>query len=147
MKNTRTHTKPKSEETLLINSTVSPRSITISRSVPFAFIKEKMLGKRYELSIAFVGDTRMRTLNRTYRGKDASTDVLSFPLSSDSGEIIFSMARVTQKAKKFSLTPREYLAYLFIHGILHLKGLEHGRTMEKLEDSWCRTLNIQPPKR
>lgn len=115
--------------------------------VPFSMMAEKILGKSYSLSVVFVGDARMRTLNRTHRGKDTVTDILSFPLSKDFGEIFINQKTAVKKASTFGLTPKQYIAYMFIHGLLHLKGMEHGRTMEKQEDSWCLAFNVPLPKR
>ncbi len=115
--------------------------------VPFSRIKERILGPSYELSVALVGVQRMRTLNRTHRNNDVPTDILAFPLSRVRGEIILNVDTATKKSAAFRLTPRQYLTYVFIHGCLHLKGMEHGRTMEKREDSWCREFGIPPPAR
>ncbi|PIR85276.1 rRNA maturation RNase YbeY [Candidatus Kaiserbacteria bacterium CG10_big_fil_rev_8_21_14_0_10_45_20] len=114
-------------------------------AVPFLRIKEKVLGKKYDLSLVFIDETRMRTLNTRYRNKKTSTDILSFPLDTLSGEMFISMNDVQKKAKKFSLSTKQYLGFLFIHGLLHLKGLDHGRTMERQENSWCRTFSIPSP--
>ena len=89
----------------------------------FKKIKNKVLGSDYELSLVFASDTLTRRLNRTYRGIDKPTNVLAFPLSKTSGEIFINRSR----AKPFSVK------YLFIHGLLHLKGMEHGDTMEQAE--------------
>ena len=89
----------------------------------FEKIKNKVLGSDYELSLVFASDTLTRRLNRTYRGIDKPTNVLAFPLSKKSGEIFINRSR----AKPFSVQ------YLFIHGLLHLKGMRHGATMEQAE--------------
>ena len=89
----------------------------------FGKIKNKVLGKKYELSLVFAKDSLMRRLNRTYRGKDKATNILAFPLSEMSGEIFINPSR----AKPFSVK------HLFIHGLLHLKGMKHGDTMERAE--------------
>ncbi|OHA89464.1 MAG: rRNA maturation RNase YbeY [Candidatus Zambryskibacteria bacterium RIFCSPHIGHO2_02_FULL_43_14] len=89
----------------------------------FEKIKNKVLGSDYELSLVFASDTLTRRLNRTYRGIDKPTNVLAFPLSKTSGEIFINRTR----AKPFSVK------YLFIHACLHLKGMEHGDTMEQAE--------------
>ena len=96
-------------------------------------IADHVLGKRYDLSVAFVGDHRARTLNKKYKKKDAPTNVLSFPLADDAGEIILNPRRATRDAKKFDHTPHEHVVYLYIHGLLHLKGHAHGSTMESEE--------------
>lgn len=114
---------------------------------PFSDFKEKILGPRYALSVVLVGDTRMRRLNRTYRSKDETTDILAFPLDAGSGEIFLNVNAAKTKCKQFGLSLNGYLRYVFIHGCLHLKGLTHGRTMERLEDTWCRKLGVPPPVR
>ena len=92
-------------------------------TLPYEHIAQHILNGEYELSIVFVGSQRMRTLNRTYRNKDADTNVLAFPLTDTSGEIVINPSRT----KGFSVL------HLLIHGMLHLKGHRHGSTMEKSE--------------
>lgn len=114
--------------------------------VPFSQIKEKILGKRYELSLTFIGDARMCTLNKKYRKKNTTTDILSFPLSKTSGEIFISTNAAEKKARQFEMNSRDYLTFLFIHGLLHLKGHAHGRTMDRLEDSWSKHFGVTVSK-
>jgi len=89
----------------------------------FKKIKDEILGKKYELSLVFCGNALSRKLNRIYRGKDKPTNVLSFPLSKNSGEIFINLSKIGE------FSP----AHLFIHGCLHLKGMRHGSKMEKVE--------------
>jgi len=102
-------------------------------SLSFLDIKNKVLGPKYELSVVFIGRDRMRALNRTHRGKDKVTDVLSFPLTKNSGEIFMNLERSRTNSKKFSRTPNDHVVFLFIHGLLHLKGMSHGSRMEREE--------------
>lgn len=101
-------------------------------------IKNKILGKHYELSFAFVSKNKIRELNRTYRDKDEPTDILSFPLDKSHGEILICKEIAKKKSKDFGLTFDDYLVFLIIHGCLHLKGLVHGSRMEKLEEKYCK---------
>lgn len=103
------------------------------RGLPFEEAKMTVLGKKYNLSLVFIGQARSRTLNRTYRGKDYSTNVLSFELTTDSGEIFIDLAQAKKEYKKFDMSFPDFVFYLFIHGMLHLSGLEHGSTMERKE--------------
>ena len=89
---------------------------------PFLYIKDKVLGKKYELSLVFVTPSISHKLNLQYRDKDKPTNVLSFPLSKTSGEIFIDLS-----FKEHSPI------FLFIHGVLHLKGMQHGATMEAEE--------------
>ncbi len=111
-------------------------------NLPYQDIKEAILGKRYQLSLSFVGETRARQLNQTYRNKDYVPNVLSFPLTATAGEIVIAPRIAAREAKKFSLSPRGYHGFLFIHGCLHLKGYDHGATMDRLEQKYVRQFNL-----
>lgn len=91
--------------------------------VPFEKIGDEILGKSYELSLVFCGNSLSRRLNRIYRNKDKTANVLSFPLSRKSGEIFINLSR----SATFGVTK------LFVHACLHLKGMEHGDKMERRE--------------
>lgn len=103
------------------------------KKLPFQEIKESILGKKYELSIVLVGKSKMKSLNKVYRGKNEATDVLSFEIDSNNGEIFINPEIAKKKAPEFSYTFEEYLLFLVIHASLHLKGLEHGDKMERYE--------------
>ena len=84
-----------------------------------------------DLEIAFLSEARIRELNRTYRGKDRSTDVLSF-----AGALALCPARIESNViRVFGLAPtranlsRE-LHFLVLHGLLHLAGHDHGDDYE-----------------
>ncbi len=106
--------------------------------LPFVSIKDRVLGSTYDLSVSFVPASTQRRLNRIYRGKDRTTNILSFPLSKTSGEITIDLAKVEHEALDFDMTYSTFLKYLFIHGCLHLKGFEHSSTMEKEEKKYLR---------
>jgi len=85
-------------------------------------IKKEVLGKKYDLSLVFAGNTLMKKLNRQYRRKNRPASVLSFPLSKNEGEVFINL-----KQKKYSPV------YLFIHALLHLKSFKHGAKMKEQE--------------
>lgn len=99
-------------------------------------IKDEILGKAYELSFAFIDKKQIHGLNKKYRKKDEPTDTLSFPLSPTSGEILICKEVANLKASSYDLSPKDYLLFLTIHSLLHLRGLEHGAEMEKLEQKY-----------
>jgi probable rRNA maturation factor len=105
-------------------------------AVPFLSIKEKILGKKYNLTIIFCTPKESKEKNKLYRGKDYPTNILSFPLGDDEGEIYISLSTAKKDAAKFEMTYLEFLHLLIIHGALHLKGYDHSSTMEGLEDSY-----------
>jgi len=103
-------------------------------SLPFAQMKDAVLGKNYDLYLVFIGERRSKNLNITYRNKHKSGNVLSFPLDKKTGEIFICPARSRREAKSFDRKYENFIAFLFIHGLLHLKGMDHGSTMEKAEE-------------
>lgn len=119
----------------LHNLTLVRKNGTIP-DVPFLPIKEKILGKNYSLTIVFCSPEESRTRNKTYRDKDYPTNILSFPLSDNEGEIYISLSTARGDAKKFDMSYQKFLHLLVIHGVLHLKGHAHGSTMEELEETY-----------
>ncbi|MDP3955767.1 MAG: rRNA maturation RNase YbeY [bacterium] len=111
--------------------------------IPFKEIAGAILGSSYELSLAFVGDTRMQALNKAHRGKDKPTNVLSFPYDEQDGEIIIDARLVKKEAQAQGRAYRDYMSYLFIHGCLHLKGYDHGHIMEDKETQYMRQFNLK----
>ena len=112
------------------------------QSAVFRSMKDDVLGKEYELSLVFVGEKLGRTLNFQYRQKDYATDILSFPVSKNFGEIFICPKALILKAKEFGRTPSNYLRFLFIHGLFHLKGLDHGAIMERQEANIRKKYNV-----
>lgn len=104
--------------------------------LPFAHfeeMKDAVLGKDYDLSVAIIDDEEMQTLNREHRDKDYVTDILSFPYDEKSGEIFLNLNACKKKAAEFDRTYENYLGFVFIHGLVHLKGYDHGSKMESIE--------------
>lgn len=88
-----------------------------------------------ELSLDLVGDGRMRRLNRQYRKKDRTTDVLAFamresgsPVSALLGDVVISVPTALRQAKEGGRSLSEELAWLLVHGVLHLCGYDHERS-------------------
>jgi probable rRNA maturation factor len=92
------------------------------------------------LSLSLVGDAAMRALNREYRGRDAPTDVLSFPLDDGRdpavcerllGDVVISVETARCKAAGYDAPLQRELYRLLIHGVLHLKGHDHVERSER----------------
>jgi rRNA maturation RNase YbeY len=111
--------------------------------LPFAAIKKAVIGPHYCLSLVFIGQTRSRTLNRRYRGKDAPANVLSFSLNKTNGEIFITLDKAKKEARHFNKTFSQFIGYLFIHGLLHLKGSRHGSKMESAEKRFMELFNLE----
>lgn len=90
-----------------------------------------------DLSILFVGDRAMRSLNLRYRGKDRTTDVLSFSAREGKfshiqpyvlGDIVISVPRAKRQAEAAGHRLGREIEILLIHGLLHLLGYNHERS-------------------
>jgi len=101
--------------------------------VPFAAIANDIMPRGSEISLAFVEPRVSKKLNSTLRGKDYPANILTFPFSKNSGEIIICPHEAKRMAPDFELSFRHMIILLFIHGLLHLKGVPHGATMDRLE--------------
>ena len=115
------------------NLTVIRKNGTLP-NVPFLEIKDKLLGKTYDLTVTFCTPKESQERNKTYRDKDYPTNILSFPLDEHTGEIYICLSIARRDAKKFDMTYNQFLHLLVIHGCLHLKGHDHGSTMDSLEE-------------
>ena len=111
-------------------------------SVDFHAIKNEILGENYELTLTIVADDEMKRLNLIYRDKNFPTDILSFPLSSTEGEIYICPSETRKEAVKFDRSYDNFFVFLFIHGCTHLKGFDHGGTMERLEEGYRKKFGI-----
>lgn len=104
----------------------------------FQIFAETAIGKIPEIqnksvSIAFVSDRNMRELNKTFRAKNSTTDVLSFPFEADEfdssadylGDIAISIEQAAKQSKDNNLDLETEIKQLILHGILHLCGYDH----------------------
>jgi probable rRNA maturation factor len=92
-------------------------------------------------SLSLVGDDAIRTLNRTYRGRDSATDVLSFPLGDAPaasaafehllGDVVISVDTAKRQAAAYDAPLQREIYRLLIHGLLHLKGHDHAVVTER----------------
>lgn len=103
----------------------------IEKVIFFVF---RQLKKQGNVSVHRVGETRIRSLNRDYRGKDKVTDVLSFGVEDDGlgedhdwGDLFLCEAKIKRQAKQFGVTFQEEFLRMLIHGTLHLFGYDHEK--------------------
>lgn len=95
---------------------------------------------KQHFSVALVSDRRMKELNRFFRGKDSTTDVLSFPHEADEfeppsadrqpptvflGDIVISAEQAQKQAAENGLSLENEIKQLILHGLLHLCGYDH----------------------
>lgn len=111
--------------------------------IPFEKIARDILPKQYALSLVVCGDMLSREINRSYRKKDYSPNVLSFPLGKMEGEIFLNIRKAEREAKTFGTSVEKHVAHLFAHGCFHLKGLGHGRAMDRSEEKVLRKFGFR----
>jgi len=113
----------------------------IVKTVLEALDHEVRLPQVDNLSVVFINDAEMRAINKTHRGKDKPTDVLSFPQFEPSqiqgrrrvivepgaclGDLVISTETTLRQAVHFEVTKEEELVRLVVHGLLHLCGYDH----------------------
>lgn len=102
----------------------------------------EVLGKDYELSLVFIANKLSRKLNRTHRNIDKPTDILSFPLDKTTGEIFINIPYSKKKCKTYEREFENYIKFIFIHGLFHLKGYEHSSRMENEEQKVRAKFNV-----
>jgi rRNA maturation RNase YbeY len=113
---------------------VSIRNLTRTPSPRFPYEKvaaHVLAG--WDISLVFIGPAKARALNESLRGKTYTPNVLSYEVGAKHGEIFICLSEAAKQAPDYELSPRLFVLYLFIHGLLHLKGRAHGATMEKCE--------------
>ena len=110
-----------------------------------------------ELSVEFVGDGRMRGLNRRYRRRNRSTDVLAFamreadgPATPLLGDVVISLPTAIRQAAAEGWSVDQEVARLMVHGVLHLVGYDHergerqARRMRRKESAILKSLGALP---
>lgn len=110
-----------------------------------------------ELSLVLTGDSPIRELNRSFRGKDRSTDVLSFPqldncseagpehaaahdetMPAALGDVVISVDTALRQAERLGVTPESRMRSLLIHGVLHLLGYDHEKSRAEAQRMFAR---------
>jgi len=110
-----------------------------------SLIEPELRRADYRVSLHLVSDETIRALNQEHRGKDAHTDVLSFPLHDPNGmrfvlppgepvnlgDVVVSYPRAVEQASQFGHSVDRELGYLVAHGVLHLLGYDHEEDAER----------------
>ena len=87
-----------------------------------------------EVSILITDNAEIKALNAEYRDIDAPTDVLSFPMDDEClGDIAISMEKVLEQAEEYGHSPEREIAFLTVHGMLHLLGYDHIEEEERVQ--------------
>lgn len=107
--------------------------VPVFRTFTRALIATVSESSEKQFAVAFVSDERMIELNQLFRGKDFTTDVLSFPHEPDDfdpdknnlGDIVISVEQAKKQSEENGLTLETEIKQLMLHGLLHLCGFDH----------------------
>lgn len=133
-------------------NTVSETKIKeIEELLQFA-AKKLSLSDETEMSVTFMDNPSIQEINRTYRGKDAPTDVISFALEDEGedeipvifeeddepmprvlGDIMISINRAKEQAEEYGHSYDRELGFLAVHGFLHINGYDHMTPEDEAE--------------
>ncbi|HMO78689.1 MAG TPA: rRNA maturation RNase YbeY [Candidatus Paceibacterota bacterium] len=102
-------------------------------------IKEMVLGKSFDLSVCFIDPKKSKKINKDLRKKNKPANVLSFCLDKNSGEVLINLD-TKKEARKFNMSHKKYIAFLLIHGCLHIKGFDHGEKMDLEEKKFLKKI-------
>lgn len=127
----------------------------LTRSLLRRWVRAALLAPA-ELTLRFVDADEGRTLNRSYRGKDYATNVLTFCYTGESedeptrADIVFCTAVLRREAAEQNKTLAAHAAHLVIHGVLHAQGYDHedaadATEMEALEVEFMAELGLADP--
>lgn len=126
-----------------------------------AVLTTENFNRNTEVSVSFVDNKEIRNLNRIYRDKDKSTDVLSFPLGENGeydvnaetgyvmlGDVVISLETAVKQAEMFGHSLEREVGFLTVHSMLHLLGYDHEtssldeRIMREKEEAVLEKLGI-----
>lgn len=135
-----------------------PEAEDVIRAAITAVAHEIELCAQAEIAVVLTSDDVMRSLNRTWRGKDAPTNVLSFPSAGPSpagaamqlGDVVLAYDTIRREAESAAIAFTHHLAHLTVHGVLHLMGYDHesdpnAELMENAERAILARLAIADP--
>jgi probable rRNA maturation factor len=123
-----------------VNFMIEEVPLPVSEKLAKAYIQKVLsfLEKdKWDLSVLFCNDIRMKQLNFQYRKKNETTDVLSFMLGETAhgrylpGDIVISLEKLEENAMRFKVSSDEEFRRLLVHGILHLCGMDHETNREQ----------------
>jgi probable rRNA maturation factor len=149
---------------ILIRNSVKPKPVSDSwlkrlTTLTVKKVKGAVFENKAELSMVLTGDAEVKKLNRIYRGKNKTTDVLSFPLLEGKtfpvgqrktialGDVVVSVPQTKRQALEAGKPFKAELALLVVHGVLHLLGYDHmrldeGKKMFALQDSLLKKFGV-----
>ncbi len=124
-----------------------PATLKRTRIEKFAQLTREQVARGREFHCLITSDSELKALNLRFRGKDTTTDVLSFPSGEKNplGDIAISLGRARAQARERGHSIETEVCILLLHGVLHLTGMDHETDrgqMARAELRWQRTLGL-----
>ncbi len=129
---------------------LDPEAIVIAAAEKMIAVVRPRIHPEAEISVTFSNDERIRQLNAEWRGKDAPTNVLSFPAISGTrfdsspllGDVVLAYETIDREARVDGKQFTDHTAHLVIHGLLHLVGYDHESEIDavKMESTESRIM-------
>ena len=147
-KNKPRKTRRRSRVAVQRNAAAAP-SIALLRRFALAALQASAPA-RAAITLRVAGAAEARRLNEKFRGRTYATNVLAFPYSRGSGDIVLCHPVIAKEAREQGKTLRAHYAHLVVHGILHLRGHDHmqksdAMRMERMEIRILRRLGFGDP--
>lgn len=127
----------------------------LRRAAHAALRAARRSGNSCRVTLVLTGEAEMRDLNRVWRGKDAPTNVLSFPADAKHdrgflGDIVLAYETAAREANERDIPLADHVLHLVVHGMLHLLGFDHeddadAERMEAIERIALATIGIADP--
>lgn len=127
------------------------------KEIVLTLLEAEKVGGRVTVGVLLTGDETIQALNRSYRGRDEVTDVLSFPLEPESfptppgqlpylGEVAISVPQAKRQAEEAGHSLDQEVAHLLVHGLLHILGYDHEEEedAQRMEAKEAEILNLLP---
>ena len=123
------------------------RSNVLEQSGTKLNAEQELFKNNLEVSFLLTSDSNIRLLNKNYRNKDKSTNVLAFPMNQKSfgenfivGDVVISLQKILSESKKLKIQKYKYLSQITIHGVLHLSGhsdksIKEKKIMSRMEEN------------
>ena len=132
----------------LITFRRKPANLDINAISGFAEQLRRRVLRGRDFHCVITGDAELARLNKDFRGKNSTTDVLSFPqtdIDGYAGDLAISLGRARAQAREFGHPAATEVCILMLHGVLHLKGMDHeadSGEMARAERRWRKALNL-----
>ena len=103
----------------------------MKKVVARTLVAEKI--KKYSVSVLLTNNRQIRKLNKAYLRHGYATDVISFPLESQAGDVVLSVEMARSIARRLGIPFKEEIARYLVHGVLHLLGYQDKRKRDKIK--------------